>query len=202
MKFILATKEYMTQIFDEKGQVHPVTVLKATPNTVTQIKTVEKDGYSAVQFGFGTKKEKHVKKPQAAKGAYTYFAEYRSKDGIAPEVESGAEISVDQAFVVGDKVIVSGISKAKGFQGVVKRHGFAGGPRTHGQAHNERQPGSIGGGLRRRVPKGMRMAGRMGGRVVTVKNLTVVGVNKEKNQLLVEGAIPGRRGTVIEVRGV
>jgi large subunit ribosomal protein L3 len=192
----------MTQVFDEKGQVHPATVLSATPNTVTQIKTAEKDGYSAVQLGFGTKKEKHVKKPQATKGAFAHFAEYRPKDGAAVSVEQGAVISVDQAFSVGDKVIVSGISKAKGFQGVVKRHGFAGGQRTHGQAHNERSPGSIGGGLRRRVPKGMRMAGRMGGRIVTVKNLTIVGVNKEKNQLIVEGAIPGRKGTVVEVRGM
>lgn len=202
MKFILATKEHMTQVFDETGRVHPATVLTAAPNTVTQVKTVEKDGYSAVQLGAGTKKEKHVKKPQATKGAFAHFAEYRFEDGASAGVEQGAMISVDQAFSVGDKVVVSGISKAKGFQGVVKRHGFAGGPRTHGQAHNERQPGSIGGGLRRRVPKGMRMAGRMGGRRVTVKNLTVVGVNKEKNQLIVEGAIPGRKGTLIEVRGV
>ena len=202
MKFILATKEHMTQVFDETGRVHPATVLTATPNTVTQVKTVEKDGYNAVQLGFGTKKEKHVKKPQAPKGAFAHFAEYRPTDGSAVAVEQGAVISVDEAFTVGDKVVVSGVSKAKGFQGVVKRHGFAGGPRTHGQAHNERQPGSIGGGLRRRVPKGMRMAGRMGGRRVTVKNLTIVGVNKEKNQLIVEGAIPGRRGTLIEVRGM
>lgn len=192
----------MTQVFDANGQVHPATVLSATPNTVTQVKTAEKDGYSAVQVGFGAKKEKHVKKPQATKGAFAHFAEYRFDDGASANLEQGAVISVDQAFAVGDKIMVSGISKAKGFQGVVKRHGFAGGQRTHGQAHNERSPGSIGGGLRRRVPKGMRMAGRMGGRRITVKNLTVVGVNKEKNQLIVEGAIPGRKGTLIEVRGV
>jgi large subunit ribosomal protein L3 len=202
MKFILATKEYMTQIFDEAGNVHSATVLTATPNTVTQIKTADKDGYSAVQLATRDAKEKHVNKAQRPKGLFRYMGEYRAKDGEQLSVEQGAVVTVDTAFSVGDKVVVSGISKAKGFQGVVKRHGFAGGPRTHGQAHNERFPGSIGGGLRTRVPKGMRMAGRMGGRRITVSNLTVIGVDKEKNQLIVEGAVPGRRGTLIEVRGV
>lgn len=202
MKYILATKEHMTQVFDEAGNVHPATVLSATPNTVTQVKTSEKDGYTAVQVGTGEKKEKNVRKPQRTKGLFRYFGEYRPKDGETLSLEQGAVIAVDEAFAVGDKVVVSGLSKAKGFQGVVKRHGFAGGPRTHGQAHNERFPGSIGGGLRTRVPKGMRMAGRTGGRRVTVSNLTVIGVNKEKNQLIVEGAVPGRRGTLIEVRGM
>lgn len=198
-KFILATKAYMTQVYDENGQVHPATVLLATPNTVTQVKTVEKDGYTATQVGFGTRKESRVNRAQRPKGLFETFREVRTVEASAPEV--GAVITVDQVFAVGDEVVVSGISKAKGFQGVVKRHGFAGGPRTHGQAHNERSPGSIGGGLRRRVPKGMRMAGRTGGRRVTVKNLTVVGVNPEKNELIVRGAVPGRRGTLIEVRG-
>ncbi len=104
-------------------------------------------------------------------------------------------------FEVGDTVKISGISKGRGFQGVVKRHGFHGGRRTHGQKHSEREPGSIGGGLRTRVPKGMRMAGRMGGDRVTIKNLKIVAVNGEVNQLLISGAIPGRRGTLIEIRG-
>jgi large subunit ribosomal protein L3 len=201
VKYILATKEHMTQVFDEEGRVHPATVLAAGPNTVTQVKTDEKDGYKAVQLGFGEKKEKRVNKAQRPKGLFRYFREYRPKDGEDLSVEQGAVITVDEAFEVGDKVAVAGISKAKGFQGVVKRHGFHGGPRTHGQKHNERSPGSIGGGLRTRVPKGMRMAGRMGGRRVSVKNLTVVGIDKEKNQLIVRGAIPGRKGTLIEVRG-
>ena len=104
-------------------------------------------------------------------------------------------------FENGDMVSVSGKSKGKGFQGVVKRHKFKGGPRSHGQKHSENAPGSIGGGLRNKVPKGMRMAGRMGGERITVKNLKVLGVDKEKNELLVEGAVPGRRGTLVEVRG-
>lgn len=202
MKFILATKEYMTQIFDEEGRVHPATVLTAGPNTVTQIKTNEKDGYTAVQVAFGDRKEKHVNKAQQPKGLFHYFREYRANTDEVISVEEGAVINVDEAFAVGDKVMVSGISKAKGFQGVIKRHNFAGGPRTHGQKHTERSPGSIGGGLRNRVPKGMKMGGRMGGRRISVKNLTIVGINKEKNQLIVEGAIPGRTGTLIEVRGV
>jgi large subunit ribosomal protein L3 len=202
MKFLLATKEHMTQVFDEAGNVHPATILTATPNTVTQVKTVEKDGYQAVQVGTRECKEKKVNKAQRPKGLFRYFGEYRPNGKENLSLEQGAVVSVDEAFAVGDKVVVSGLSKAKGFQGVVKRHGFAGGPRTHGQAHNERFPGSIGGGLRTRVPKGMRMAGRTGGRRITVSNLTVIGVNKEKNQLIVEGAVPGRKGTLIEVRGV
>ncbi len=202
MKYILATKEYMTQVFDTEGKVHPATVLSAGPNTVTQVKTVEKDGYNAVQIGFGDRKETRVNKAQRPKGLFRYFKEYRSKEGEDVQFEEGAVVTIDQTFAVGDKIMVSGVSKAKGFQGVVKRHNFAGGPRTHGQAHNERSPGSIGGGLRKRVPKGMRMAGRMGGRRVTVKNLTVIGIDKEKNQLIVEGAVPGRRGTLVEVKGI
>lgn len=202
MKFILATKEYMTQVFDAEGKVHPATVLSAGPNTVTQVKSVEKDGYNAVQIGFGDRKESRVNKAQRPKGLFRYFKEYRSNEGEAISCEKGAVLTVDETFAIGDKIMVSGVSKAKGFQGVVKRHNFAGGPRTHGQAHTERSPGSIGGGLRKRVPKGMRMAGRMGGKRVTVKNLTVIGVDKEKNQLIVEGAVPGRRGTLVEVRGI
>jgi large subunit ribosomal protein L3 len=202
MKFILATKEYMTQIFDEEGRVHPATVLSAGPNTVTQVKTVEKDGYSAVQLGCGERKESRVNKAQRPKGLFKYMREYRAPKNEENTLENGAIITVDTAFAIGDKVEVSGLSKAKGFQGVVKRHGFHGGPRTHGQKHNERSPGSIGGGLRCRVPKGKKMAGRMGGTRISVKNLTIVGIDKEKNQLIVEGAVPGRRGTLIEVRGL
>ncbi len=202
MKFILATKENMTQVFDEEGRVHPATVLNAGPNTVTQIKTDETDGYRAVQVGFMDRKEKRVHKAQRPKGLFRYFREFRAKNGEALDFETGKIITVDEAFAVGDKIAVSGLSKAKGFQGVVKRHNFAGGPRTHGQKHTERSPGSIGGGLRSRVPKGMRMAGRTGGERVTVKNLTVVAVDKENNRLIVEGAVPGRRGTLIEVRGI
>ena len=198
----MATKEYMTQIYDEDGVVHPATVLSAGPNTVTQIKNDEKDGYNAIQIAYGERKEKRVNKAQKSKGLFRYFREYRVKDGEDVPLELGAVITVDETFAVGDKVTVSGITKAKGFQGVVKRHGFHGGPRTHGQKHTERSGGSIGGGLRNRVPRGMKMPGRMGGVRASVKNLVIVGVDKEKNQLLVRGAIPGRRGTLIEVKGV
>ena len=202
MKYILATKEQMTQVFDEEGRVHPATVLHAGPNTVTQVKTTEKDGYNAVQLGFMDKKEKRVNKAQRPKGLFRYFREYRPKNGEEIDLETGKVITIEDAFEVGDKVAVSGVAKAKGFQGVVKRHNFAGGPRSHGQKHTERSAGSIGGGLRNRVPKGMRMPGRMGGRRVSVKNLTIVGIDKENNKLIVEGAVPGRRGTLIEVRGI
>ncbi len=202
MKFILATKECMTQVFDEEGVVHPATILNAGPNTITQVKTDEIDGYNAVQIGFGDRKEKRVNKAQRPKGMFQYFREYRAAKDEELSAELGTVITVDEVFEIGDKVAVAGLSKAKGFQGVVKRHNFAGGPRTHGQKHTERSPGSIGGGLRCRVPKGMKMGGRMGGRRISVKNLTVVAINKEKNQLIVEGAVPGRRGTLIEVTGV
>lgn len=202
MKFILATKEYMTQIYDADGIVHPATVLAAAPNTVTQIKTKEVDGYVAVQVGCGVKREKLINKAQKPKGLFRHFREYRVASEESITLTSGATIHVGDVFTVGDKVTVSGTSKAKGFQGVVKRHDFSGGPRSHGQKHNERFPGSIGGGLRCRVPKGMRMAGRTGGREVSVQNLTVVAVDKENNLLYVQGAVPGRRGTLIEVAGV
>jgi len=201
MKFILATKAYMTQVFGEDGRVYPATVLVAAPNTVTQVKTADCDGYAAVQVACGTRKEKNVNKAQRSKGFFGHFREYRMGNGETTSLDIGAQIRVGEAFMPGDVVAVSSISKAKGFQGVVKRHGFSGGPRTHGQKHNERAPGSIGGGLRRRVPKGMRMAGRTGGTLTTVKNLTVVRVDTEKDLLYVRGAVPGRRGTLVEVRG-
>ena len=141
---ILATKEKMSQIFDENGNVVPVTLVSAGPMTVTQIKTAEKDGYGAVQVGFGERKEKNVKKPQRKKGNFRYLREFRVPEREASEYSAGDVISAE-VFAEGDVVSVSGISKGKGFQGVVKRHGFAGGPRSHGQKHSEREPGSIGG---------------------------------------------------------
>ena len=203
MKFILATKAYMTQVFDEAGSVHPATVLLTGPLSVTQVKTTEKDGYSAVQVGFGAKKEKRVHKAQLPKGLFRHFREYRLADGVSADVSVGDAIAAESAFAAGDIVTVSGISKGKGFQGGVKRHGFHGGPRTHGQAHSEREIGSIGGGGRAggRVSKGHRMPGHMGVVRVTVKNLKVLSVDNEKGEIVLEGAVPGRRGTLIEVRG-
>jgi large subunit ribosomal protein L3 len=217
MKFMLATKGKMTQIFDEKGVVTPATVLLAGPLTVTALKDATKDGYAAVQVGFGTRKEKNVSRAvrgHIAHGAemtdgtgttFRYLREYAA-DGDLPAGEAGVQHgdTIDaSAFAPGDIVAVSAISKGKGFQGVVKRHGFAGGPRSHGQKNKERSPGSIGGGGRAggRVVKGMRMAGRMGGDRVTVKNLRVLQVDTATNTLVISGAIPGRPGTLVEIRG-
>lgn len=201
MKFILGTKQNMTQIFDEAGKVHPVTILSAGPLTVTQVKTKEGEGYNAVQVGFGQRKEKNISKP--VKGHLNgvnarFIKEFRVEDVSPFKVGTTIDLS---GFAVGDMIEVSAISKGKGYQSVIKRHGFHGQPRSHGQKHSENAPGSIGGGLRNKVPKGMRMAGRMGAERITVKNLKVLGVDQEHNQLLIGGAVPGRRGTLVEVRG-
>lgn len=191
----------MTQLFNEKGVVTPVTVVEATPNTVIKTKSVATDGYAAVQLGYGARKESRVSQAELGSTggkAYEEVKEFRIPGNET--FESGSEITVS-AFEKGDDITVTGTSKAKGFQGVVKRHGFHGGPRSHGQKHSEREPGSIGGGLRTRVPKGMRMAGRTGGDTVTVKGLKVVAVDIEKNLLFISGAVPGRRGTLISIVG-
>jgi len=206
-KFILAKKIEMSQVFDDKGKVHPVTWLEAGPMFVTQQKTKEKDGYTAVQVGFGSKKEKNVKKPQKicqlADGNYpAIFREFRvqhpASDIQLPIVGDKIEATV---FAEGDIVQVSGTTKGKGFQGTVKRHGFHGGPRTHGQKHSERAPGSIGAVWPQRVLKGKRMSGHMGVNRVTVKNLKVIKIVPEKNLIAISGAVPGHRGSVVEVRG-
>ena len=203
MKALLATKEQMTQMFDEQGTAHPVTVLRVEPIVVTQIKTLERDGYSAVQVGTALSKEKHVNKAQRGhqKGLsalYRTTREFSAQGGPAEGWGVGDAIDIS-IFAPGDKVSVSGVSKGKGFQGVVKRHGFHGGPRTHGQKHSEREAGSIGAAGVQRVFKGVRMAGRMGGERVSVRNLTVLRVDVEKGELFIRGAVPGRRGTLIEV---
>lgn len=198
-KFILGTKEKMLQIFDEKGNSIPATLVNAGPIIAIQVKNKEKDGYEAAVFGFGSKKEKNVKKPQRKLGNFKWLKEARLPLGsLASNIGDVIDVSV---FEEGDKVSVSGISKGKGFQGVVKRHGFHGGPRTHGQKHSEREPGSIGIGGIQRVLKGTRMAGRMGSDRTTVKNLKIVKINKAENQLLISGALPGRKGTLLEIRG-
>ena len=199
---MLGTKGRMTQVFDDKGVIFPATIITAGPLTVTQVKTAEKDGYAAVQVGFGTKKEKNIAKPQKEQfkdlGMFRDLREFPS-DG---SLERGTVIDVS-AFAQGDLVTVSAISKGKGFQGVVKRHGFHGGPRSHGQKNKERSPGSIGGGGRAggRVAKNMRMAGRMGGDRITVKNLRVLQIDVATNTLLIGGAVPGKPGTLVEIRG-
>src|SRR3989344_8477455 len=206
MKFILGKKQNMMQCFLDDGTAVPATLISAGPIIVTQVKSPDVDGYTAIQVAFEEQKESratkahlgHVLASQSEKtgGAFKHLREFRDIE----EIKEGDKITVE-AFKKGDIVIVSGISKSKGFQGVVKRHGFHGGPRSHGQKHSEREPGSIGGGLRNKVPKGMRMGGRMGGDRITIKNLEIIGVDQENNQLLVSGAVPGRRGTLVEIRG-
>ena len=207
MKFLLGTKQHMTTVFAEDGRARAATVVLVEPAVVTQIKTVEKDGYQAVQIGAGAIKESRANKAQLghAKGvALRNFRELRPTGDIAmPAVEVGNTIEIT-TFAPGDKVTVVATSKGKGFQGVIKRHGFHGGPRSHGQKHCERAPGSIGGGGGRaggRVAKGMRMAGRMGSDRITVKNLIVLQAIAETGELVLSGAVPGRRGTLVEIRG-
>ncbi|MFZ2523029.1 MAG: 50S ribosomal protein L3 [Minisyncoccia bacterium] len=202
-KFILGTKLNMTQIFDEKGVVHPVTALKAGPVVVTQVKTVATDGYNAVQVGFGKKADKNINKAEKGHmkdGSFAYLKEFRIEGEPTFKVGDSIDLST---FAAGDMVSVSSISKGKGFQGGVKRHGFKGGPRTHGQKHSEREPGSLGGGGRDggRVAKGKRMAGRMGSDMITSKGLTVVAVDEKAGEIFIRGAIAGKRGTLVEIAG-
>lgn len=189
----------MTQIFDKEGVVRPATLVEASPIVVSQVKTKENDQYEAVQVASGKISDKNLSKPLKGHlkdlGAFASLREFKM-DNISYKV--GDKIDLSQ-FKEGDVIQVSAISKGKGFQGVVKRHGFAGGPRTHGQKHSEREPGSIGGGLRNKVPKKMRMAGRMGSDKVTIKNLKVLHIDQKTNTLYISGAIPGRRGTLVEV---
>ncbi len=204
MTGILGKKIGMTSVFDEKGESVPCTVIEAGPCFVTQIKTRERDGYEALQLGFEDKKEKLVSKP--------LIGHYR-KSGVTPKrvvhefrgfdvakYEIGAEIKVESLFEKGDVVSVAGTSKGRGFQGVVKRHHFGGGARTHGQSDRVRAPGSIGSSsYPSRVFKGMRMAGRMGGERVTVKNLRVVQVIPESNLLLIRGSVPGYNNSYVQI---
>ncbi len=207
MTGLLGKKLGMTSIFDESGQVIPCTVIEAGPCFVTQIKTKERDGYEAVQLGFDEKKERLVTKPLAG-----HFAKANAKpqrlvrefrgNGVA-ELQPGQEIKVDKVFSKGDTVSVIGTSKGRGFQGVVKRHHFGGGFRTHGQSDRERAPGSIGSSsYPSRVFKGLRMAGRMGGEQVTVRNLKVVGIIPDSNLLLVRGSVPGAINGYLEIHKV
>ncbi|MDE2037663.1 MAG: 50S ribosomal protein L3 [Patescibacteria group bacterium] len=199
MKFILGRKLNMTQIYGQDGSATPVTAVAVRGNVVTQVRTKDKDGYEAVQIGEGSRAAGRIAKAQIGQwkdlGSFAVVKEFRA---AAPSLKAGDKVDAS-LFKAGDTVAVSAISKGKGFQGVVKRHGFGGGPRSHGQKHSEREPGSIGGGLRTRVPVGTRMAGRMGSDRITVKNLTVVHVDLDDSILYVSGAVPGRRGTLVEI---
>lgn len=186
----------MTQVFQEDGTAVPVTLIEAGPIMVTQIKTKEKDGYEAVQVGYG--KEKKANKPKAGhlKGLKSFKVLKETK--MLGDKQKGDELDVS-VFNVGDAVKVSGVAKGKGFQGVVKRHGFRGMPASHGHHHVLRHGGSIGQRFPQHTLKGMRMPGRMGGKRVTTRGLKIITVDKENNLLAVKGAVPGRRGTLLEI---
>ncbi|MFA6476250.1 MAG: 50S ribosomal protein L3 [Candidatus Paceibacterota bacterium] len=214
MKFILGKKEYMTQLFDESGKVVPGTVVSAGPMYVLELKkgkpstTKSKTGtYDSMVIGYGERNLKNVNKPQKGlikkalaerEKGFTIIREFNNKKSALPEVGVGGVIDAS-TFAQGDKVVVSSISKGKGFQGVVKRHHFEGGRRSHGQKHSEREPGSIGAGGKQRVMPGMRMAGRMGTDRITSKNCIVSRVDADKNLIFIKGAIAGRKGTLVEI---
>lgn len=202
-KAIVAKKVGMTQVFGEKGALIPVTVLEATPNVIVQKKTVENEGYAALQVGFGEVKAKHVNKPE--KGHF-------DKAGVAPKkvlkelrlentdsYEVGAEIKAD-IFAAGDRVDICGVSKGKGYQGSIKRHGMSRGRETHGSKYHRGTGAMACSSTPGRVRKGKRLPGHMGSVQVTVQNLTVVRADAEKNILLVKGAVPGSNGSVVLVK--
>lgn len=203
MSGLLGKKIGMTRIFDDEGNMVPVTVVQAGPCYVIQVKTLERDGYEAMQIGFDPKKEKRTNKPLKGHFAKANVPPLRRlKEFPLPEdreVKPGDVLTVEM-FSPGEKVKVSGTSKGRGFAGVVKRHGFGGGPKTHGQSDRWRAPGSIGqSSFPSRVFKGLRMAGHMGNARATVTGLTVVKVDPEKNLLFIKGAVPGARNSYVEI---
>ncbi|MGO3146672.1 MAG: 50S ribosomal protein L3 [Leucobacter sp.] len=205
VKGLLGTKLGMTQVWDENGNVVPVTVIEVAPNVVTQIRTAEVDGYSAVQIAAGAIDPRKVNKPSAGhfeKAGVTprrHLTEVRTLD--AAEYNLGQELTVEGTFEAGQKIDVVGTSKGKGFAGTMKRHNFKGASASHGAHRNHRKPGSIGGAATPgRVFRGQKMAGRMGGERVTVQNLLVQAVDAEKGLILVKGAVPGARGRLVFVR--
>ena len=202
-KGLIGRKVGMTQIFDEKGNVIPVTVIEAGPCIVAQVKTVETDGYNAIQLGFGDVKEKHINNPEKghfAKANLAYkkhLREFRIED--IQSVKVGDEIKAD-IFQEGEKIDVQGISKGKGFQGVIKRHGQHRGPMGHGSMYH-RRPGSMGStSTPGRVFKGKKLPGHMGKVTVTVQNLDVVRVDMDKNVILVKGSVPGNKGAILKIK--
>jgi large subunit ribosomal protein L3 len=203
MRGLIGKKVGMTQVYNESGNLIPVTVIEAGPCVVTQVKTADKDGYDAVQVGFGERKEKHTTKQMQG---HFNKAKVTPKRVLAEfDVVPGFEYKLGQAFGAslfkeGDVVKVSGITKGKGFAGVMKRHGFAGGPKTHGQKEYYRSPGSIGQASDpSRVFKGMKMAGQYGNKRDTKLNLVVVKVDQEKNHLLVKGSVPGPNNGIVYI---
>jgi large subunit ribosomal protein L3 len=206
MKGMIGKKVGMTQLYDTKGNVIPVTVIEAGPCYVTQIRTGEKDGYSAIQLGFGAVKPERLSKGELGHlqkknlPALRVLREFRVKQDDAGELSEGAEIKVD-VFAQGDKVDVIGTSKGRGWAGAIKRHGFHRQKATHGASDRERAPGSVGMcALPGRTPKGKRMAGHYGDAQITTQNLEVVRIDAEKNLLAVRGSVPGVNGGIVIIR--
>ncbi len=199
MKALLGRKVGMSQVFSPNGDVIPVTLISAHPNFITIRRTVEKDGYAAVQLALPKKEGAQIGEKRTPKTDAELFAARREFHGEMPDDVS--IVSVEQ-FTAGDAIEVTGVSKGKGFAGVVKRHHFKGGPATHGHRHVLRRPGSIGSRFAQHVKKGKRMAGRMGSDQVTVKNLEIIQVDAEHNIVAVKGAVPGRRGSVVSIWGI
>ncbi len=202
-KGIIGKKVGMTQIFDEKGNVIPVTVIEAGPCVVAQVKTTETDGYQAIQLGFGEIKSKHINKPEAGHFAKSklenkkHLREFRLDD--ISNFKVGDEVKAD-IFATGEKVDIQGISKGKGFQGVIKRHGQHRGPMGHGSMYH-RRPGSMGAcATPSRVFKGKKLPGHMGRVTVTIQNLDVVCVDMDKNVILVKGSVPGAKGAILKIK--
>lgn len=202
-KGLIGKKVGMTQIFDEKGMIIPVTVIEAGPCVVSQVKTVETDGYNAIQLGFGEVKSSKVNKPKAghfAKAnveAKKHLREFRSEEPV--EAKVGDEVKAD-IFAQGEKVDIQGISKGKGFQGVIKRHGQHRGPMGHGSMYH-RRPGSMGStSTPGRVFKGKKLPGHMGVQKITIQNLEIVKVDMDKNILLVKGSVPGPKGAILKIK--
>jgi large subunit ribosomal protein L3 len=193
MKFIIGRKLGMSQTFDEEGKVIPVTLIEAGPCEIVQVKTKEKDGYESLQFGF-EKKEKKIRKTENKK-PFKVLREFKGAD-----LKVGDKIDVS-SFEKGEKVKISGISKGKGFQGGVKRWGFSGRNATHGVKHDHRTLGSVGSAYPQRVIKGRKMPGRTGYERITTKNLKVVEIDVKNNLISIKGAVPGRMGTLLEIRG-
>jgi large subunit ribosomal protein L3 len=204
MKGIIGKKIGMSRVFDTNGDVLPVTVIEVGPCHVIQVKTKEKDGYDAVQLGFEEKRKSLVNKPLSGhfSKAKTEPKRILKEVGLVGKERAklGQEIKAD-IFSVGEKIDITGISKGLGFQGGVRRHHFRGGPKTHGQSDRLRAPGSIGGSsYPSRVWKGQRMAGRMGGEKVTVRNLQIIHLDPKKNVMLVKGAVPGKRNSILTIK--
>lgn len=203
MQGLLGKKIGMTRFFDETGSSVTATLIEAGPCTVVQVKTEDRDGYNAIQLGYEEQKENRTNKPLAGHyrranvAPHRILKEFRDFEG---DIKEGDQIRVD-IFSTGELVKITGISKGRGFAGVVKRYGFGGGPKTHGQSDRHRAPGSIGqSAFPKRVFRGMKMAGRMGHRRTTIRNLKVLKVIPDRNLLLVEGGIPGARNSIVEIR--